>query len=110
AWGSFGDACTATAVAPTLYAPGEVVLWNWRRIVLLAVSLTLAIGSQFSLVILIPIVLAFLLYLAPTRRKAAVVIWAAACAIAFLLLFASYSFHPTALWRSEEHTSELQSR
>ncbi|HKN36959.1 MAG TPA: hypothetical protein VJX16_27250 [Terriglobales bacterium] len=102
-WGAFGAVFTAIAVAHTLYAPREVVLWNWRRIVLLAVSLTLAIGSQFSLVILIPIVLAFLLYLAPTRRKAAVVIWAAACAIAFLLLFASYSFHPTALWQGLAH-------
>src|SRR5437870_12041366 len=101
--GAFGAVFTAIAVAHTLYAPREVVLWNWRRIVLLAVSLTLAIGSQFSLVILIPIVLAFLLYLAPTRRKAAVVIWAAACAIAFLLLFASYSFHPTALWQGLAH-------
>jgi hypothetical protein len=96
-WGAFGAVFTAIAVAHTLYAPREVVLWNWRRIVLLAVSLALAVGSQFSLVILIPVVLAFLLYLAPTRRKAAVVIWAAACALACVLLFASYFFHITIL-------------
>ena len=34
AWGSFGAIFTAIAVAHTLYAPREVVLWNWRRIVL----------------------------------------------------------------------------
>jgi len=35
AWGAFGTIFTAIAVAHTLYAPREVVLWNWRRIVLL---------------------------------------------------------------------------
>jgi hypothetical protein len=40
--------------------------------------------------------LAFMLYLAPDRRGAAAVIWAAACGVAGLLLFASYSFHPGA--------------
>src|SRR5579863_5134681 len=33
AWGAFGTIFTAIAVAHTLYAPREVVLWNWRRIV-----------------------------------------------------------------------------
>ena len=102
-WGAFGAVFTAIAVAHTLYAPREVVLWNWRRIVLLAVSLALAVGSQFSLVILIPVVLAFLLYLAPTRRKAAVVIWAAACVLAGVLLFASYFFHITTFGHALAH-------
>lgn len=102
-WGAFGAVFTAIAVAHTLYAPREVVLWNWRRIVLLGISLLLAIGSQFSLVILMPVVLSFLLYLAPTRRGAAIVIWAAACAIAFLLLLASYFFHVQAFWHAMAH-------
>ncbi len=34
AWGTFGAVFTAIAVSHTLYAPREVVLWNWRRIVL----------------------------------------------------------------------------
>jgi hypothetical protein len=102
-WGAFGAVFTAIAVAHTLYAPREVVLWNWRRIVLLGISLVLAIGSQFSLVILIPVVLSFLLYLAPTRREAAMVIWAAACAIAFLLLFAAYFFQVQAFWQAMVH-------
>jgi hypothetical protein len=98
AWGAFGSIFTAIAVAHTLYAPREVVLWNWRRIGLLGLSLGLAVGSQFSLVILIPLALAFMLYLAPTRRRAAIAIWAAACAVACLLIFASYFFYMKAFW------------
>jgi hypothetical protein len=93
AWGALGAIFTAIAVAHTLYAPREVVLWNWRRIALLGLSLVLAIGSQFSLVIVAPVALAFMLYLAPTRRGAAVAIWAAGCGVGCLLLWASYSFH-----------------
>jgi hypothetical protein len=86
AWGAFGAIFTAIAVAHTLYAPREVVLWNWRRIVLLGLSLALAVGSQFSLVILVPATLAFMLYVAPGRRTAALAIWAASCGLALLLL------------------------
>lgn len=93
AWGTFGAIFTAIAVAHTLYAPREVVLWNWRRILLLGLSLTFAIGSQFSLLVLLPITLAFMLYVAPSRRLAALAIWGSAVVIATLLLFASYAFH-----------------
>ena len=82
AWGSFGAIFTAIAVAHTLYAPREVVLWNWRRIVLLAVSIAIAVGSQFSMIIVVPLALAFLLYLAPIRRGAALIIWTAATLLA----------------------------
>jgi hypothetical protein len=93
AWGAFGTIFTAIAVAHTLYAPREVVLWNWRRIVLLGISLAIAVGSQFSLIILIPMALAFLLYVAPVRRQAGLVIWIAACVVGLVLLFAVYFFH-----------------
>jgi len=105
AWGAFGAIFTAIAVAHTLYAPREVVLWNWRRILLLGLSLALAIGSQFSLIILLPIALGFMLYLAPARRLAALAIWAAACGLAFLLLFASYLFRPVVFWQGMRHAS-----
>jgi len=82
AWGSFGAIFTAIAVAHTLYAPREVVLWNWRRILLLAVSLAIAVGSQFSMIVLAPLALFFLLYLAPIRRAAALTIWFAAILLA----------------------------
>jgi hypothetical protein len=100
AWGAFGAIFTAIAVAHTLYAPREVVLWNWRRIVLLGISLAIAVGSQFSLVVLVPMALAFLLYVAPVRRQAGLVIWLAACVVGLILLFATYFFHPHAFAES----------
>jgi len=106
AWGFFGAIFTSIAVAHTLYAPREVVLWNWRRIVLLGISLALAVGSQFSLAVLIPLTLAFLLYLAPERRRAAGTIWAAACAFAGILFAAGYFFRIPTMWQSL-HSAKL---
>jgi len=103
AWGAFGTIFTAIAVAHTLYAPREVVLWNWRRIALLGVSLAIAIGSQFSFVVVVPIALAFLLYVAPVRKKAGFVIWIAACCVGFVLLFAFYFFHTHTFGESMQH-------
>ena len=80
-----------------------MVLWNWRRIVLLGLSLSLAVGSQFSLVILAPAALAFMLYVAPTRRAAALAIWAAGCGLALVFLYASYFFHAEAFWQGMRH-------
>ena len=105
AWGAFGAIFTAVAVAHTLYAPREVILWNWRRIVLLGLSLALAVGSQFSLIVVVPVALAFMLYLAPTRRLAALGIWAVACGMAVLLVYASYFFRARAFWQGIVHAS-----
>ncbi len=105
AWGAFGTIFTAIAVAHTLYAPREVVLWNWRRIVLLGIALAIAVGSQFSLIILVPMALGFLLYVAPVRRGAGLVIWIAACAVGFFLLFAMYFFHAHAFAESMRHAA-----
>jgi hypothetical protein len=99
-WGAFGAVFTAIAVAHTLYAPREVVLWNWRRIVLLGISLAIAVGAQFSMIVLVPMALAFLLYVAPVRRKAGTVIWIAASGVGLFLLFAVYFFHPHAFGES----------
>ena len=103
AWGTFGAVFTSIAVAHTLYAPREVVFWNWRRIVLLGVSLAIAVGSQFSMIVLIPMALAFMFYVAPVRRQAAFVIWSAACVVAGILLFGIYFFHPRAFAESLRH-------
>ena len=55
AWGAFGLIFTAIAVAHTLYAPREVILWNWRRILLLGISIALCIGAQFPMwIVLVP--------------------------------------------------------
>ncbi|MFZ0420390.1 MAG: hypothetical protein WAM04_19965 [Candidatus Sulfotelmatobacter sp.] len=105
AWGSFGSIFTAIAVAHTLYAPREVVLWNWRRIVLLGISLAISVGSQFSMIVVVPIALAFLLYLAPIRRGAALIIWSSACLVALLILFATYFFHARAFLNGMQHAS-----
>ena len=105
-WGAFGTVFTAIAVAHTLYAPREVVIWNWRRILLLGLSLALAIGSQFSLIILVPIVLAFMLYLAPTRRRAAFAIWLAACGVAFLAID-SFLFIPSRRFLARHATRHI---
>ena len=100
AWGAFGTIFTAIAVAHTLYAPREVVLWNWRRIVLLGVALAIAVGSQFSMIIVVPMALGFLLYVAPVRIRAGLVIWIAACAVGFLLLFLFTYFTHIHSWRA----------
>lgn len=103
AWGAFGTIFTGIAVAHTLYAPREVVLWNWRRILLLGISIALAVGSQFSLAILAPVALAFMLYLAPTRRGAAVTIWSASCLVALFIVLAAYFFRLGAFWQGLRH-------
>jgi len=107
AWSTFGAVFTAIAVTHTLYAPREVVLWNWRRILLMGLSLALAIGSQFSLWILLPLALGFMLYLAPERRGAASTIWAAALTLAVLIIFASYFFRPVDFWHGVLHANFL---
>ena len=108
AWGAFGAVFTAIAVSHTLYAPREVVLWNWRRILLLGVSLLVAIGSHFSLVIVLPVLLVFMLYLAPERMLAAVAILVAALVVCLFLLAAVYFFHPALLWHGLKNAAWLQ--
>jgi len=97
-WGAFGTVFTAIAVAHTLYAPREVVLWNWRRILLLGLSLALAAGNQFSLAALAVVILPLMSWVAPVRPRAVLAIWTTAVAVAMVLLFAAYFFEP-ALFR-----------
>lgn len=99
-WGAFGTIFTAIAVAHTLYAPREVILWNWRRILLLGLSLALAAGTQFSLAILALVVLPLMLWVAPVRPRAVIAIWSAAIAVGAVLLFAYYTFQPALLWQA----------
>jgi 4-amino-4-deoxy-L-arabinose transferase-like glycosyltransferase len=103
AWGAFGCVFTAIAVAHTLYAPREVVLWNWKRITLMGVAIGLGVASHLAVAITVPLALAFMLYLVPQRKGAAVVILAAGCALGCVLLLAATHFHPQALanaWRA----------
>jgi len=73
-WGAFGTVFTAIAVAHTLYAPREVVLWNWRRILLLGLSLALAAGNQFSLGVLALVILPLMFWVAPVSPRAVLAI------------------------------------
>ncbi len=92
AWGAFGMVFTAIAVSHTLYAPREVVLWNWKRIGLLGLAIALGVGSHMALAVIALLAVGFMQYLAPERRGAALAIVTAACAVAFVLLFAAYGF------------------
>jgi len=94
AWGAFGLVFTGIAAAHTLYAPREVVLWNWKRILLMGISLALCVGSQWSLwVVLLP-TLAFILWIGHVRPLAALAIFVAACVVGLVLLWGLSSFRP----------------
>jgi hypothetical protein len=102
-WGAFGTVFTAIAVAHTLYAPREVVLWNSRRILLLGLSLILAAGNQFSLAMLALVILPLMFWVAPVRPRAALAIWATAIAVTVVLLLAGYFFEPGLFWQGMQH-------
>lgn len=109
-WGAFGLIFTAIGLAHTLYAPREVVLWNWKRILLLAVALGLAAAAQISVVLLVPVALLFMWYLVPQRRGAAAVIMLAGCAIALLILLACYGFHMSLLLQALSTLGRVQAQ
>jgi hypothetical protein len=92
AWGMFGAVFTAIAVAHTLYAPREVVLWNWRRILLLGFCVFLMVGAQFSTVWILLLALGFMLWAVPHRRPAALAIWISACVAGLVFLCGAYLF------------------
>jgi hypothetical protein len=94
AWGAFGLIFTGIAAAHTLYAPRDVLFWNWKRILLMGISIALCIGAQWSLwVVLLP-TLGFMLWVGHVRRMAALAIFAAACGVGLVLLWAVFTFRP----------------
>lgn len=90
AWGAFGVVFASIAVAHTLYAPREVFLWNRNRIALLGIAIGIMIGTQFSLIWVLPVTLLFMLWAVPERRGAALGILAASCAVAVVYLWIIY--------------------
>ncbi|MDR3763301.1 MAG: hypothetical protein P4M01_04325 [Acidobacteriota bacterium] len=86
AWGAFGLIFTAIATAHTLYAPREVILWNWKRIALMGVAVTFTLGAQWPLAWLLVVAAAFMLWAVPHRRGAALIILAAAVIVGLVLL------------------------
>jgi hypothetical protein len=107
-WGAFGAIFTAIAVAHTLYAPREVVLWNWRRIFLLGLSLALAAGNQFSLGVLVLVTLPLMFWVAPVRPRAVLAVWHTSVAVAVALLLAAYSFEPQLFWQGMLHARWIE--
>ena len=99
-WAAFGIIFTAIGVSHTLYAPREVVLWNWKRILLLGVAIGVGCAAQPAIVIVLPIALGFMWYLVPHRRGAATVILLAACAVGVVVDWAMYAFHFRSVWQS----------
>ena len=108
AWGGFGLIFTSIAVAHTLYAPREVVLWNWRRILLLGLSIAICVGAQFSFWILLLPALLFMLWVAHIRRGAALLIFAAACVTALVLMLPLYGFRPVVFAKALAHADWLE--
>jgi hypothetical protein len=99
-WGVFGMVFTAIAVAHTLYAPREVILWNSRRILLLGLSTALAVGTQFSLALMAIVVLPVMLWVAPVRPRAVIAIWAVAIAVGVVLMSGFYFFRFGLFWEA----------
>lgn len=90
AWGAFGLIFTAIATAHTLYAPREVIVWNWKRIVLLGIAITFAAGAHWPLAWLLLPAAGFMLWAVPHRRAAALLILFAAMLVALVGLDLCY--------------------
>ncbi|HUS20242.1 MAG TPA: glycosyltransferase family 39 protein [Terriglobales bacterium] len=94
AWGVFGIIFGAIAISHNLYAPWR----KWRyRTMLLSVAMALAVASHPAAMLLVPVGLGFILYLAPGRRVAGAFLTFAACAIAFVLVLSTYNAAPRAM-------------
>jgi hypothetical protein len=107
AWGAFGLIFTAIATAHTLYAPREVILWNWKRIALLGISIAFAAGAQWPLAWLLVPAAAFMLWAVPHRRVAALLILFAAIAVSLALLNLCYFGNLRALAHGLAHAGWL---
>ena len=78
AWSIFGLIYTAIGVAHTLYAPSR----KWLpRIVILGMSVGFSLATAVWSFAVVLLALAFMLYLAPGRRRAALLVVLSACAI-----------------------------
>ena len=74
----------------------------------MGLSIAICVGAQFSLWILLVPALGFMLWVGHTRRGAAVVIFAAACAVGLFLLWSLYSFRPAVFGTALAHANWLE--
>jgi hypothetical protein len=94
AWGGFGIVFGAIAISHNLYAPWR----KWRyRTLLLSVAAALAIASHPAAILLLPVAVAFMTYLAPGRRGAVLVVTLVMLSVSSVLVYAAYTFMPRAL-------------
>ena len=105
AWGALGVIFTAIATAHTLYAPREVILWNWRRIVLLGISIAFAAGAQWPLLWLLLPAAAMMMWAVPHRRSAALLILLAGAVVGLVLLDLCYLADLRSLARGALHNA-----
>ena len=90
-WGLFGLVFTGIGAAHTLYAPPS--RWKPRAALLgLAIGLTAA-ANLGAAVAGLSLAAAFMIYLAPGRRIASVLILGTSCAIASVILLACFGFN-----------------
>ena len=100
--GVFGIIYISIALAHTFYPmPGMTFAQEcrprWRRVLLLAAATVLALGSAPATALVLPVALAFMLYVAPARRWLAIVVLAVTTTIAVAVLWALDGFSGAAL-------------
>lgn len=108
AWSIFGLIYTAIGVAHTLYAPPR----KWApRIVILGLAIGFAIATALWSFVVVALALAFMIYLAPGRRRQVLVVMFGACCIAVLV--AAFFFWsmgrlgPASAWLNPKPSVEL---
>jgi len=108
-WSIFGLVYTAIGVAHTLYAPPR----KWApRIVILGLSVGFALATALWSFTLVLLAFAFMLYLAPGRRRSVFIVLLGASGVALLVLAAitwwmgGWTFGPR-LWLHPQTTWEL---
>lgn len=90
AWGIFGVVFTGIALAHNLYAPPKKWLY---RTSLLGLAVWICLASQPAALIVLPLTLGFMLYLAPGRRTLAIGIVLSAYLFGMFATFAVYRFN-----------------
>jgi hypothetical protein len=101
--GVFGIIYVSIALAHTFYASDAGFLrecWpRWKRVLLLAAALLLALGAAPATALLLPLALAFMYYLLPSRKRwwLPLGVIAVTTSLALLALFALAGFHLAAL-------------
>lgn len=90
AWGIFGVIFTGIAISHNLYAPWR----KWRyRTLLMSLAAAIAVTSHPAALLIIPVAVVFMLYLAPGRRFAAIGVVLVVVAVVVLAIHLAYGFN-----------------